>query len=167
MGCFGRLDHSVEVAAGDEQRYVRLNTSRSVASSYQDGDGTTVPADWERWNADLAWGGMAAEDAWVELTGGNADGEAVYAGRDMDGSQFARESLGLRVEKKNLTEVIQKIEAQINYNYNDHIMDNFSLRPVSMKHDEHTHSVQPAPSEMQVTRRTLNTRMAITSEWDQ
>ncbi|MFZ7791795.1 TonB-dependent copper receptor [Acinetobacter lwoffii] len=167
MGSFGRLDHNVEVAAGDEQKYVRLNTNRSVSNSYQDGDGITVPSDWERWNADLALGWTPDTDTWVELTGGKADGEAVYAGRDMDGSQFARESLGLRVEKKNLTDVIQKVEAQINYNYNDHIMDNFSLRPVPMKHDEHTHNMQPAPSEMQVTRRTLNTRMAITSEWDQ
>ncbi|ONK25331.1 hypothetical protein BLX87_00195, partial [Bacillus sp. VT-16-64] len=52
----GRLDHNVEVAAGDEQKYVRLNTNRSVSNSYQDGDGTTVPSDWERWNADLALG---------------------------------------------------------------------------------------------------------------
>jgi iron complex outermembrane receptor protein len=45
----------------------------------------------------------------------------------MDGSQFARESF-LHVEKKNITDVIKKVEAQINYSYNDHVMDNFSLR---------------------------------------
>ena len=84
----------------------------------------------------------------------------------MDGSQFARESLGLRVEKRNLMDVIRKVEAQINYNYNDHIMDNFSLRPVPMIHDMATHSMKANPSAMQVTRRTLNSRMAITSEWD-
>lgn len=99
MGSFGRLDHNVEVAAGDDQKYVRLNTNRSVSNSYQDGDGTTVPSDWERWNADVALGWTPDEDTWVELTGGKADGEAVYAGRAMDGSKFARESLGLRVEK--------------------------------------------------------------------
>ena len=33
----------------------------------------------------------------------------------MDGSQFARESLGLRVEKKNLSPVIKKLEGQVNY----------------------------------------------------
>lgn len=155
MGSFGRLDHNVEVAAGDEQKYVRLNTNRSVSNSYQDGDGTTVPSDWERWNADLALGWTPDADTWVELTGGKADGEAVYAGRDMDGSQFARESLGLRVEKKNLTDVIQKVEAQINYNYNDHIMDNFSLRDVA----------EPDKA-MTVTRRTLNGRLAVTNEWE-
>lgn len=166
MGSFGRLDQNIEAAAGDEKKYIRLNTNRSVSNSYQDGNGQTVPSDWERWNADLALGWTPDEDTWVELTGGKADGEAVYAGRDMDGSQFARESLGLRVEKRNLTDVIQKVEAQINYNYNDHIMDNFSLRPVPMIHDMATHSMKANPSAMQVTRRTLNSRMAITSEWD-
>lgn len=155
MGSFGRLDHNVEAAAGDEQKYVRLNTNRSVSNSYQDGDGTTVPSDWERWNADLALGWTPDENTWVELTGGKADGEAVYAGRMMDGSQFARESLGLRVEKKNVTDVIKKIEAQVNYNFNDHVMDNFSLRDVA----------EPDKA-MTVTRRTLNGRLAVTNEWE-
>ncbi|QOW50949.1 MULTISPECIES: TonB-dependent copper receptor [unclassified Acinetobacter] len=155
IGSYGRLDHNVEAAVGDEHKYVRLNASRSVADSYQDGDGNTVPSDWERWNTDLALGWTPNEDTWVELTGGKADGEAVYAGRMMDGSQFARESLGLRVEKKNVTEVIKKIEAQVNYSFNDHVMDNYSLRPEPM--------MKMATN---VARKTLNARMAVTHEWD-
>ncbi len=155
MGSFGRFDHNVEVAAGDEQKYIRLNTNRSVANSYQDGNGNTVPSDWERWNADLALGWTPDENTWVELTGGKADGEAVYAGRMMDGSKFARESLGLRVEKRNISDVIQKVEGQINYNYNDHVMDNYSLRAKPM--------MEMATN---VARKTLNARVAMTSEWD-
>jgi len=155
MGSFGRLDHNVEVAAGDEQKYIRLNTNRSVANSYQDGNGNTVPSDWERWNADLALGWTPDENTWVELTGGKADGEAVYAGRMMDGSKFARESLGLRVEKRDVSDVIQKVEGQINYNYNDHVMDNYSLRAKPM--------MEMATN---VARKTLNARVAMTSEWD-
>ena len=168
MGSYGRLDHNVEAAAGDAQKYIRLNANRSVSDSYKDGSGTTVPSDWERWNADLALGWTPDENTWLELTGGKADGEAVYAGRSMDGSQFARESLGLRFEKKNLTDVIQKIEAQVNYSYNDHIMDNYSLRTpplVEMTHGGMT-MMMPNPMSMQVTRRTLNSRAAITSAWD-
>jgi iron complex outermembrane receptor protein len=160
MGSFGRLDHNVEVAAGDEQKYVRLNTNRSVSNSYQDGDGTTVPSDWERWNADLALGWTPDTDTWVELTGGKADGEAVYAGRAMDGSKFARESLGLRFEKKNVSDVIKKIEAQVNYNFNDHVMDNFSLREFQPG------GMMSMPMATNVTRKTLNARMAMTNEWD-
>ncbi len=160
MGSYGRLDHNIEAAVGDEQKYIRLNTNRSVSNSYQDGNGNTVPSDWERWNADLALGWTPDENTWVELTGGKADGEAVYAGRPMDGSKFARESLGLRAEKKNITDVIKKVEAQVNYSFNDHVMDNFSLREFkSTKH-------MPDQTATNVTRRTLNARLAMTSEWD-
>lgn len=160
LGSFGRLDHNVEVAAGDAQKYIRLNTSRSVSDSYKDGNGTTVPSDWERWNADVALGWTPDSDTWVELTGGKADGEAVYAGRAMDGSKFARESLGLRVEKRNVSDVIKKFEAQVNYNFNDHVMDNYSLREFKPG------GMMSMPMATNVARKTLNARMAMTSEWD-
>ncbi|OTG86803.1 TonB-dependent copper receptor [Acinetobacter sp. ANC 4558] len=166
LGSYGRLDHNLETAIGDEQKYIRLNANRSVSDSYKDGEGHTVPSDWMRWNADLALGWTPDENTWLELTGGKGDGEAVYAGRTLDGSQFARESMGLRVEKKNITNVIKKIEAQVNYSYNDHVMDNFSLRKVPQVHDMMTHQMVDDPSSMQVTRRTLNTRIAVTHEWD-
>lgn len=166
LGSYGRIDHNVEAAIGDEKKYIRLNANRSESNSYQDGDGNTVPSAWEKWNADVAIGFTPDENTWVELTGGKSDGESLYAGRSMDGSQFARESLGLRFEKKNITNVIKKIEGQVNYSYNDHIMDNFRLRTPPMTHDMMTHQMVANPSEMQVTRRTLNTRFAMTSEWD-
>ena len=160
MGSYGRLDHNIETAVGDEQKYIRLNANRSVSDSYKDGDGNTVPSDWERWNADVALGWTPDENTWVELTGGKADGEAVYAGRSMDGSQFARESLGLRVEKKNVTDVIKKIEAQVNYSFNDHVMDNFSLR--EFKPD----GMMSMPMASNVARETLNARLAVTQQWN-
>src|SRR5690606_8754555 len=160
MGSFGRLDQNIEVAAGDEQKYIRLNSNRSVSDSYQDGSGNTVPSDWERWNADLALGWTPDENTWVELTGGKADAEAVYAGRAMDGSKFARESLGLRFEKKNISDVIQKVEAQVNYNFNDHVMDNYSLREFQAS------PMMSMPMASNVARKTLNARMAMTNEWN-
>ena len=168
VGSFGRLDHNLEAAVGDASKYLRLNANRSESNSYKDGDGHTVPSAWERWNTDLALGWTPNDDTWLELSAGKSDGEAQYAGRSMDGAQFARESLGLRFEKKNVTDVIQKIEGQVNYSYNDHVMDNFSLRiPPLMEMDHGDHSMMmPNPMSMQVTRRTLNSRIAMTTEWD-
>lgn len=160
IGSFGRLDHNVEAVLGDAQKYVRLNANRSESNSYQDGDGHSVPSSWERWNTDLAFGWTPNENTWLELTAGKSDGEALYAGRDMDGSQFARESLGLRFEKKNITEVIQKVEGQVNYSYNDHVMDNFSLREFKPS------AMMTMPMATNVARRTLNTRVAMTSNWE-
>lgn len=160
IGSFGRLDHNVEAVLGDAQKYVRLNANRSESNSYQDGDGHSVPSSWERWNTDLAFGWTPNENTWLELTAGKSDGEALYAGREMDGSQFARESLGLRFEKKNITEVIQKVEGQVNYSYNDHVMDNFSLREFKPS------AMMTMPMAINVARRTLNTRVAMTSNWE-
>ncbi|HAE65530.1 TonB-dependent copper receptor [Acinetobacter johnsonii] len=159
LGSYGRLDQNVEVAVGDETKYARLNANRSIADSYQDGAGNTVPSDWEKWNADLALGWTPNEDTWVELKGGKSDGEAVYAGRSMDGSKFARESLGLHVEKKNISEVIKKVEAQVDYSYNDHVMDNFSLRKFNPADG------MSMPMASNVARRTLNARVAMTQDW--
>ena len=159
LGSYGRLDQNVEAAVGDETKYARLNANRSIADSYQDGAGKTVPSDWEKWNADLALGWTPNEDTWVELKGGKSDGEAVYAGRSMDGSKFARESLGLHVEKKNIGEVIKKVEAQVDYSYNDHVMDNFSLRKFNPADG------MSMPMASNVARRTLNARVAMTQDW--
>lgn len=161
LGSYGRLDQNVEAAVGDETKYVRLNANRSIADSYQDGAGNTVPSDWEKWNTDLALGWTPNEDTWVELKGGKSDGEAVYAGRSMDGSKFARESLGLHVEKKNISEVIKKVEAQVDYSYNDHVMDNFSLRKFNPADG------MSMPMASNVARRTLNARVAMTQDWGQ
>ena len=159
LGSYGRLDQNVEAAVGDETKYARLNANRSIADSYQDGAGNTVPSDWKKWNADLALGWTPNEDTWVELKGGKSDGEAVYAGRPMDGSKFARESLGLHVEKKNIGEVIKKVEAQVDYSYNDHVMDNFSLRKFNPADG------MSMPMASNVARRTLNARVAMTQDW--
>ena len=159
LGSYGRLDQNVEAAVGDETKYARLNANRSIADSYQDGAGNTVPSDWEKWNTDLALGWTPNEDTWVGLKGGKSDGEAVYAGRSMDGSKFARESLGLHVEKKNISEVIKKVEAQVDYSYNDHVMDNFSLRKFNPADG------MSMPMASNVARRTLNARVAMTQDW--
>ncbi|MDC5416890.1 TonB-dependent copper receptor [Acinetobacter baumannii] len=161
LGSYGRIDHNIEAAVGDEKKYIRLNANRSESNSYQDGDGNTVPSAWKKWNADVALGFTPDENTWVEITGGKSDGESLYAGRSMDGSQFARESLGLRFEKKNITDVIKKIEGQVNYSYNDHIMDNFSLREFNPQDG------MSMPMASNVARRTLNARLAMTNEWSQ
>ena len=168
IGSYGRLDHNVEAAIGDESKYARLNANRSVSNDYQDGDGQTVHSNWERWNADLALGWKPSEDSWLEFRAGKADGEAAYAGRTMDGSQFKRESLALHAEQKNISEVIKKLQAQIDYSYNDHVMDNFSLRtpPMTTMKMHGMEMTVPNKMSMRVDRRTLNTRLAVTTDWD-
>ena len=86
-----------------------------------------MPSRWDKWNTDLALGFTPDADTLFELTAGTGDGEA-RGGRGMDGSKFKRESFGLRFEKRNLGATLEKIEAQLCYNYADHVMDNYKLR---------------------------------------
>ena len=77
----------------------------------------------------------------------------------MDGSQFLRESLGLRVEKSNITDVLEKLEAQVYYNYADHVMDNYTLRTPSGT------GMMAGPMASNVDRRTLGARIKATWRW--
>lgn len=127
-GSFGRNDQTADFTAGNESVYVRVTGNHSHSQDYKDGNGLRVPSRWDKWNTDLALGFTPDADTLFELTAGTGDGEARYAGRGMDGSKFKRESFGLRFEKRNLGATLEKIEAQLYYNYADHVMDNYTLR---------------------------------------
>lgn len=136
-----RFDNDMESILGNQQGSIRLNANTSRAEDYKDGNGNSVPAKWRKWNADITATYTPTDDRWIELSAGKGDGEARYAGRSMDGSQFLRESVGVRFEQKNLSPLVQKLEGQLNYNNADHIMDNFTLRspsPMDMG-GEHAH----------------------------
>ena len=156
VGSNGRFDKVLDGAVGGSEGYMRFTGNQAQSDDYEDGDGDTVPSRWKKWNGDLAIGWTPDEDTLLELTAGKGDGEARYAGRSMDGAQFTRESLGLRFEKSNLGDVLTKVEAQVYYNYADHIMDNFSLR------DPDPSGMMPMPMAAQVDRRTLGARFAAT-----
>ncbi|EIX9083765.1 TonB-dependent copper receptor [Klebsiella aerogenes] len=123
-----RFDENADVSLGSEDGYIRLTGNKSRSSDYKDGNGDRVASKWDKWNADVAVGWTPDKDTLLEVSAGKGDGEARYAGRSMDGSQFRRESLGMRFEKSNIGEVFDKFEASAYYNYANHIMDNYTLR---------------------------------------
>lgn len=158
-GSHGRFDKVLDAAAGNSQGYARFVGNQSRSDDYDDGNGDTMPSRWDKWNGDVTLGWTPDADTLLELTAGKGDGEARYAGRGMDGSQFKRESLGLRFEKSNLGEVLDKVEAQVYYNYADHVMDNYSLRMPSGS------GMMGMPMVSNVDRRTLGARIKATWRW--
>ncbi len=135
-----RIDTDIDTTVGNALGSIRLTANTSEANDYKDGNGDKVPAEWRKWNADLNATYTPSDDTWIELSAGSGDGEARYAGRGMDGSQFLRESAGLRFEHKYLSSLLEKLEGQLNYNNADHIMDNYSLRePTAMNMGGHGH----------------------------
>ena len=126
----GRNDQNADLAAGNDQFYARISANHSHGQDYKDGDGNRIPSGWNKWNADAALGWTPDADTLVELSAGAGDGWARSAARGMDGTQFRRDSLGLRLQKQNITPWLSKVEAQIYRNEADHLMDNFQRRPL-------------------------------------
>ncbi|UST90882.1 TonB-dependent copper receptor [Pseudomonas siliginis] len=158
-GSHGRFDKVVDAAAGGPLGYVRVIGNTAHSDDYRDGNNDIVASRYDKWNGDVALGWTPDADTLIELTAGKGDGEARYAGRGMDGSQFLRESLGLRLEKSNISEVLEKLEAQVYYNYADHVMDNYTLRTPSGT------GMMAGPMASNVDRRTLGARIKATWRW--
>lgn len=163
VGSHRRFDRNLDAAIGNSLGYVRLMANASKAHDYNDGDGDRVPSRWNKWNSDVALGWTPTEDTLLELTVGGGDGESRYAGRGMDGTQFERESVALRFKQENITDTWQALEAQLYYNYADHIMDNYKLRTPDAKSP-----MEPMrnPFVSQVDRRTVGGRLKGTWQWD-
>lgn len=159
-----RFDENADLSLGSEVGYIRLTGNKSRSNDYKDGDGNRVPSKWDKWNADVAIGWTPDKDTLLEFTAGKGDGEARYAGRSMDGSQFERESLGMRFEKSNIGEVFDKFEASAYYNYANHIMDNYTLRSPAAS-SMGTMDMSSAMA-MQLDRRTVGGRMMGTWLWE-
>jgi iron complex outermembrane receptor protein len=128
FGSFGRNDQYLEVRGGNPDFYARANATRSDSDNYEDGDGEEVHSFYTRWSTSAALGWTPDDNTLIELSAGRSDGEAAYADRAMDGTKFERENVALKFEKRNISSLVNKVEANVYYSYIDHVMDNYSLR---------------------------------------
>ncbi|MDY1547860.1 TonB-dependent copper receptor [Luteibacter sahnii] len=158
-GSWGRNDQMVDLRGGTSQGYLGISANHTHSQDYEDGNGDRVRSYYDRWNADATVGWTPTDDTRVELTAGRGDGKAAYAFSSMDGAQFLRESAGLKVEIKNLSEHVTQLEAQVYTNYADHVMDNYTLR------DPDPASMMPMAMASDVARRTHGGRAAVTMDW--
>ncbi|WP_081953568.1 TonB-dependent copper receptor [Mycoavidus cysteinexigens] len=154
-GAWGRNEQRADLTVGAAEGYLRLMANQAHAGDYADGAGQTVPSGWDKWNTDVALGWTPAAHTRLELSAGTGDGAARYAGRGMDGARFKRNSFGLRFEKKHLSGLLDTLEAQIYYNHADHVMDNYTLRPVPSQ----------GPKASEVERQIVGARLAATLPW--
>ena len=129
VGSFGRRDVMGDVNYATPDLYLRGTGTHTRSDDYKDGSGNPVHASYERWSGRVALGLTPDANTLYELAYGRSDGKAAYADRMMDGTRFDRENIGLRFEKRNLSPLVRKVEANVYRNYVDHVMDNFSMRP--------------------------------------
>ena len=155
-GSWGRNDQVIDATYGAPLGYARVRANRSESGDYDDGNGDRVGSAWKKWNADFALGWTPDEDTLLELGVGIGDGQARYATRGMDGSQFDRTNYSLRFEKDNIGQRLRKLEASAYHNVADHVMDNYSLR------DPNPDGAMPMPMVSNVERSTSGGRAVAT-----
>ncbi len=130
-GSFGRNDQVADIRAGTPDFYFQGAGTRTDSGDYKDGNGRTVHSAYTRWSTNAAVGWTPDNNTRLELSGAHSDGEAAYGDRSMDGAKFSRDNVGLKFEKSKISALLDKIEGQLYYNYVDHVMDNYTLRPVA------------------------------------
>lgn len=128
VGSFGRHDEVLDVRGGSPDFYAQAAGTHTTSDDYKDGDGREVHSKYTRWSANAAVGWTPNANTRFEITGARSDGEAAYGDRTMDGVMFERENRGIKLQMKNLSDTVDRVEAQLYYNYVDHIMDNYTLR---------------------------------------
>lgn len=131
-GSANRTDLLTDLQAGSEDGYLQLTGSDSTANDYRDGNGDKVHSQYHRYSGNAALGWTPDEDTRLEVAGASSDGEAAYADRGMDGTQFRRDSASLRFERQHLSTLVDKLEARLYDNSVDHIMDDQELRKPGM-----------------------------------
>ncbi len=134
VGSFGRHDEVLSGRFGGESAYARVDATQTQANDYKDGVGNAVRSEYKRWSGNAALGWTPDEDTVLQVSIAKSDGHAAYADRSMDGVKFARDNIGLKFNKKHISSLVDSIEAQVFYNYIDHVMDNFTLRPAGMSY---------------------------------
>jgi len=129
VASFGRFDLAADAQVGRPEVQARVTGTSTRADDYADGAGRDVHSAYARWsaNASVAW--TPDDRTFLEFATARSDGEAAYADRSMDGVLFDRENYGLRFKRTALSPLVAAVEARAYYNYVDHVMDNYSLRP--------------------------------------
>ncbi|MGO1793059.1 MAG: TonB-dependent copper receptor [Oceanisphaera sp.] len=127
-GSAERFDAFAELDAGNSLGYVRLNANHNQAHDYQDGGGNIVHSGYDKNSQSLQLGLTPDELSLLEVSYDRSRGEAAYADRSMDGSQFDRDAWGIKLERDAITPWLSRLQLQYGHSVIDHVMDNYSLR---------------------------------------
>ena len=127
-GSWERFDAVANGKIVTDQADFEGTVTHAESGDYKDGSGTAVHSAYQRQSASLLAGYRIDKDTRLDLDVAHSEAEAAYADRTMDGVKFDRDSVGLTLEKKNLSPLLAKLSARVYHTYIDHVMDNYSLR---------------------------------------
>lgn len=129
-GSFGRHDLMLEGTIGNRFGYARLNATHNTANDYRDGSDNRTHSEFERNSQMLQLGLTPTADTLLAATYERSRAQAAYSDRMMDGSQFDRDAWHIRGRHRNIYPWFTEAEIRYGQSKIDHVMDNYSLRPV-------------------------------------
>lgn len=130
LGSFGRQDMMIEATIGNQWGYLRANASHNQSDNYTDGNNQEIHSFFKRENQFIQLGLTPTKNTLIAISYERGRGKAAYADRRMDGSKFDRDAWAVSLKQKEITNWLQEIEVNYGVNNIDHVMDNFSLRPL-------------------------------------
>src|SRR5574343_2025482 len=151
-----RYDTYADAKAGTPLGYVQVQATEAASGDYEDGDGTQVNSAYRRRSLSASVGWTPDEHTRLELSAIESRAKAAYADRSMDGSKFDRSNVGIKFEKADMSGLLNAVEAQLYYNYVDHVMDNYTLRTFVPS------MMMPNPMSSNPDRETTGGRIAVT-----
>lgn len=130
-GSFGRFDLFGDATITGRMFFVRANATHNKSDNYKDGSGQEVNSHFKRNSQMLQAGLMPTRDTRLSVTYERSRGEAAYADRMMDGTKFDRDAWSVQGVHQNITPWFKEAELRFGSGTIDHVMDNFSMRPVN------------------------------------
>jgi iron complex outermembrane receptor protein len=159
-GSFGRQGINSDLKFGNQDYFLRFTGSYQESDNYQDGNGNEIHSKYDKWNTEAEFAYTPSNDDYVIVSIGQSDGNVAYGDRMMDGSLFDKEHVGLRWQQVNPLDFVAQLEGKLYYNYIDHVMDNYSLRPFTPS------MMMKMPIASNPDRRTVGGKLTLTSEID-
>ncbi|MGD8875082.1 MAG: TonB-dependent copper receptor [Gammaproteobacteria bacterium] len=121
-----------DVAVGNSDGYLRSIVDYIDANNYEDGDGNTVRSAYTNKDGVILLGYTPTADTVLELSyEANREDDVLFAGAGMDSPYSDNDTTRLRFETGSPVGFLDSVEAELYYSEIDHLMDNYSLRPLT------------------------------------
>jgi iron complex outermembrane receptor protein len=122
----------VDAAFGRGSFYLRALGEMRSFDSYEDGDGNRVRSAYESENGSLAVGFGKPEKGVLELgLEVTRTDDALFAGAGMDSPEDSNDTVRLKFRRSDELAGWSDLRADLYFSAVDHLMDNYSLRPLS------------------------------------
>jgi iron complex outermembrane receptor protein len=124
--------YGADVAAGNQDGFVRGIVDYSDANNYEDGDGNTVRSAYTNKDGLIIVGYTPTTDTRLELSHeANREEDVLFAGAMMDAPYSDNDTTRFNFSSGSAVGPFTDIKVELYHSEIDHLMDNYSLRPLT------------------------------------